>query len=100
LEEYDLLQCIDRGMERFGSYLKQTIYWRMTILYGSQREAVITNPEIFAKTIEEISDGSSVKIERSIIREIRKVFDLPVQDSETLCGAIAAARKQVVLVCS
>jgi hypothetical protein len=100
LEECDLLGCIDRGLEPFGSHVKQTIYWKMMILHGSQRQGVIAHPGTFAKVIEEIMGGSAVGIEKSIIREIRKVFDLSVPKTETLVTAIDAARERIVPVSS
>jgi len=100
LEEYDLLGCIDKGLEPFGSYVKQTIYWTMTILHGSQRDGIIADPSAFAKVLQEIFDESAIRIEKSIIREIRKIFALSVNDTETLTRAIAAATEQVVLVSS
>jgi len=100
LEEYDLLECIDKGLEPFGSNVKQTIYWNMTILHGSQRAGLIGDPSVFAKVLEEIFGASAVGIEKSIIREIRKVFKLSVEDRETLKSAIVSATDQVVPVSS
>ena len=100
LEEYDLLECIDKGLQPFGTHVTQTIYWRLLILHGSQREGIITDPAAFAKMLREIFDESSIGIEKSIIREISKVFTLSDKDSETLATAIVAARGQVVLVSS
>ena len=92
------MQCVDKGLEPFGSHVKQTIYWRMMILHGSQRDGVITNPSVFAKVLGEIFGASAIGIERSIIGEIRKVFDLPVEDRETLTGTIVAARERIIPV--
>jgi len=100
LEEYDLLECIDKGLEPFGSSVKQTTYWNVTILHGSQRDGLIADPSVFAKVLEEIFGASAVGIEKSIIREIRKVFKLSVEDRETLTSAIVSARDQVVPVSS
>ena len=98
LEEYDLMGCIDKGLEQFGSYAKQTIYWRMMILHGSQHDGVIANPSVLANVIKEIMGESSFGIEKSIIREIRKVFDLPVRNTDTLTNAINAAKEMIVPV--
>ena len=98
MEEYDLLGCIDKGLEPLGSHVKQTIYWKMTILHGSQREGIVANPSIFAKVLQEIFGEISMRIEKSIIKELGKVFELSVEDMKTLTSAIVAAREQVVLV--
>jgi hypothetical protein len=98
LEECDLLGCIDRGLEPFGSHVKQTIYWKMMILHCSHREGIINDPSIFVKVLQEIFGASAIGIEKSIVRELRKVFALSVEDRETLTSAIVAARDQVVLV--
>jgi hypothetical protein len=98
LEEYDLLKCIDNGLEPFGSHVKQTIYWRMMILHGSQREAVVAQPAVFVNVLREILADSSIGIEKSIILEITHVFKLKAKDRESLARAIEAAREQIVAV--
>jgi len=100
MEEYDLRQCIDKGLEPFGSQVKQTIYWRMLILHNSPQDCVIANPAIFADVMKELFGSSAIGIERSIIREIKKTFDLRMEDAETLTSAIDAAKEQVILVSS
>ena len=54
LEEYDLLQCIDRGLDPFGSHVKQTIYWRMAILHGSSQGGIVANADAFARVLEDL----------------------------------------------
>ncbi|MGI0091454.1 MAG: hypothetical protein ACREBS_07075 [Nitrososphaerales archaeon] len=100
MEEYDVLRCIDKGLEPFGSHVKQTIFWRMAILHDSTQSRVIANPGILSIVLHELLGDSASGIEKSIIKEIRRVFDLSVEESRTLTDAITSATKQVILVSS
>lgn len=95
MEEYDLLQCIDRALDEFGSSTKNTIFWRMTVLHNSNRSEVISDPRIFVGVIEELLGNSAPAIKKAIIREIRKKFDLSMSEVPTLEAAIEVAREQV-----
>lgn len=72
MEEYDLLQCIDKALDGYGSSVKNAIFWRMAILHNSTRNEVISDPTILARVIEETFGSSTKGIEMSIISEINK----------------------------
>jgi hypothetical protein len=95
LEEYDLLQCIDRGLEAFGSHVKQTIYWRVSVRHGSLHNGIVADPKVFVTTLREIFGDSSIGIEDAIIRELEETFSLREHDCIDLALALDAACKQV-----
>jgi hypothetical protein len=100
MEEYDLLQCIDRGIEPFGSNLKHSIFWKMSILHNYSKQEVIQNPTILISVIRETLGDSSAAVEKSIVREIRNTFNLEREDSRDLAGAIEGAKRQIITIVS
>jgi len=92
MEEYDLLQCIDKGLEPFGSNVKQSIFWKMSILHNYSRTEVIENPELLTDVIRETLSDSSIAVEESITNEIRQKFTIPYKESESLVDVIRSAR--------
>ena len=70
IEDFDLLQCIDRGLEKFGRSVKQSIYWKISILYGSPEEAILSKPETFLRVIRTTFRDSSAGIEKHLFDEI------------------------------
>ena len=52
LDDYELMECIDEGLDLFGSNLRYVVYWRMTILNNLPRGGILTNPEAFLKALE------------------------------------------------
>ncbi|MDG6994305.1 MAG: hypothetical protein JRN52_00160 [Nitrososphaerota archaeon] len=95
MEEYDILRCIDRALDAFGSSVKNAIFWRMSTLHNSASSEVISDPAVFVGVVEEICNGSSFQVEASIIKEIRQVFDLPVEKTRSLATALNAAKQQL-----
>jgi len=96
MEEYDLLQCIEKGLDPFGSHVKQSIYWKMSILHNYSRDEVIDNPEILASVIRETLCDSSPEVEESISREIRSKFNLPYSEQMTMVETIIEAKSQII----
>lgn len=100
MEEYDLLQCIDKALDSFGSSVKNAIFWRMTILHNSSRNEVISDPCIFANVIEETFGTSAKGIEIAIIKELSKKFGLSAKGNRSLVDAINDAKSQVIMTCA
>lgn len=96
LEEYDLLRCIEKGLEPFGTHVKQTIFWKMSILHNYSRNEISDNPEILISVIRETLSDSSPAVEESIAREIRAKFNLPYEESLTMGDAIASAKRLII----
>jgi hypothetical protein len=96
MEEYDLLQCIEKGLEPFGTHVKQSIYWKMSILHNYSKTEVIDNPEILVSVIRETLSDSSAAVEESIAREIREKFEIPYEESPTVKDAIIRAKSRLI----
>ena len=97
MEEYDLLQCIDKALDSFGSSVKNAIFLRLTMQHNSSRNEVISDPSILARVIEESFGNSATGIERSIIRELRKKFAITSKGVRSLIEAINDAKAQIVI---
>lgn len=74
IEDFDLLQCIDRSLEKFGYAVKESIHWKISILYGSPRDALLSNPCIIIQVLRATFRDSAVGIEKHIFNEIVKSF--------------------------
>jgi hypothetical protein len=96
MEEYDLLQCVEKGLEPFGSHVKQSIYWKMSIVHNYSRNEVIENPELLASVIRETLSDSSPAVEESITTEIRRTFDLSNKESQNMVDAIVNAKSMII----
>ncbi len=77
MEMYDLLQCIERALDKFGSNAKQATYWALMTKEGVSWENILTNPDPLMRVLSEIFgvDGSKL-VEREMVKEIKKVFSL------------------------
>lgn len=95
LEEYDLLQCVDRGLETMGSQIKRTVYWKISILHGSLHDTIVTNPKIFGNVLREIFGDTAIVVERSIIQELENAFELEQGDRQDLISVLEGARRQI-----
>lgn len=93
MEEYDVFRCVDKGLEPFGSHVKETLYWRITILHDSLHYCVIENPEVFVRVIRELFGEGARVFERSIMKELRHAFELSERDD--LTAALLSVREQI-----
>ena len=96
LEDYELMQCIDRALTNFGPGIKYTVYWRMVVLNQSPREGIIANPQAFVEALKSIFGKSAKQIEQAIADEIKSVVGEEYADS--LPELINQVRKEKLLV--
>ena len=68
----------------------------MSILHNYSKSEVIDNPELLASVIRETLSDSSPAIEESIALEIRRKFNLPYKETQTMAEAIASAKSQII----
>ena len=73
---YDLLQCVDRGLDTFGTNMKQAVYWALTSREAISSDKILSNPEAFVRALEEVFGAGYPLAERSIVREIKRTFEL------------------------
>ena len=99
MENYDIQQCVDRGLATFGSESAQKLYWIMLSKFNMRSDDIISKPAEFAKALYEVfGESGGRSIERAIIKEIKVTFGLPLNDCRDLVNAIYNARKQLAAV--
>jgi hypothetical protein len=76
MEMYDLLQCLDRGLDAFGTNMKQAVYWSLMSKEGISSDRILSNPEAFVRALKEIFGNGYPLAERSIVKEMKKTFEL------------------------
>lgn len=96
MENRDLLQCVENGLDTLGSSVKSAIFWRMYTHHNTERSEVVSDPAVLTQVIQEMFHGSTPVIEKSIIREIKRVFHLSLDETDGLVAAISAAKKQMI----
>jgi hypothetical protein len=96
LDDYELMQCIDSGLEKFGPGIKYTVYWRMVVLDQAPNEGIIANPQGFLEALKSIFGKSAKQIETAIADEIKsRVGD---DYSDSLPDLISQVRRDRVLL--
>jgi hypothetical protein len=94
METYDLLQCIDKGLDAYGSNAKQAVYLVLSLRKGISYEEVTANPGALEQSLQEVFDDSSAIVKRTIAREIKKVFGLKnISNPNDLAEVLDAAIK-------
>jgi hypothetical protein len=76
MEMYDLLQCVDRGLDTFGTNMKQAVYWSLMSKEAISSDRILSNPEAFVRALKEIFGNGFPLAERSIVKELKKTFEL------------------------
>jgi len=76
MEMYDLLQCVDRGLDVFGTNMKQAVYWSLMSKEAISSDRILSNPEAFVRSLKEIFGNGYPLAERSIVKEMKKTFEL------------------------
>ena len=95
MDDYELMECIDDGLNLFGPNIRYTVYWRMTILNNMPRDGILVNPEAFIKGIESIFGSGAKQIEAAMVEKIKAKFGIENPEMESLPQAIRYARKQI-----
>jgi hypothetical protein len=96
LDDYELMQCIDSGLEKFGPGIKYTVYWRMVVLNQAPNEGIIANPQGFVDALKSIFGKSAKQIEIAITDEIKSRAGENYSDS--LPEIISQVRRDRVLL--
>jgi hypothetical protein len=96
LDDYELMQCIDAGLNKFGPGIKYTVYWRMVVLNQSPNEGIIANPEGFVTALKSIFGKSAKQIEQAITDEIKSLVG--EDHSDSLPELIDQVRRERLLV--
>jgi hypothetical protein len=93
-DEEKILECIDEGLNIFGSSVKNVIYWRFRTIYNSEREDIIRKPELFRECLRTFFGERAFNVEASIVASICTNLRLStVQMSDSVTRAINEARR-------
>lgn len=95
MQEQDILQCIETGLDVSGLTVKNEIFWRMAILHNSDRSQITSDPQILNQVIKETFGKRADEIESSIVAEIGKKFNFAVNSQLSLVDAIKNAKRQI-----
>ena len=99
MEIYDLLQCVDRGLDAFGSNMKQATYWALMSREAISSDRILSNPEAFVRALKEVFGSGYPLAERSIVSEIKRTFDLKSPTSSyNILEAFQIASKDITEV--
>ena len=96
LNDYELMQCIGSGLDKFGPEIKYTVYWRMVALNQAPREGIIPNPKGFMSALKSIFGNIAKQIEQAIADEIKNRVGDYYADS--LPDLISQVRKERLLI--
>jgi hypothetical protein len=77
METYDLIKCVDRALDEYGSSAKQAVYLTLSLKKSASfEEVVLHDPAMLVAVLHDVFDESSEIVKRSIIAEIKAVFGL------------------------
>lgn len=98
MDEYELVNCIDRALSVFGENIKHRIYWQLTqgMAQYSQSRGILKDPEIFVKVLKDTFGMGMWAIERQIIREITSSFKLEALEEDDLVSMMNKAHKKIL----
>ena len=90
------MQCIDSGLDVFGTTVKTVIYYRFETVFNLKRTDIVRKPEAFSECLRGFFGERAFHVESAIVAAIIGKFHLTeVKLSDSAVRAIAEARKQV-----
>jgi hypothetical protein len=93
---YDLLRCVDRGLDSFGSNMKQAVYWTLMSKETISSDEILTHPDAFIRSLKEIFGNGYLLAQRAIVKEIKKTFEIDMpQGTYDLLEALDLASKEI-----
>jgi len=94
--EFDrIFLCVDKGLNSFGQGTSNLIYSRLKNESSFSRENMIFKPEEFKSLLENMFLTSCKLFERALVKELVAEFDLKLESSFDIVGAICQARSSV-----
>ena len=88
-----VLECVDKGMAPVGESARQAIYWHIANRQHLKREEIPRKPGQFIKALQAMLGTGTKTIEKGIVMEMRREFNLS-HDVENFENAVKeAARK-------
>jgi hypothetical protein len=90
-----ILECVDRGLDVFGTSVKAVVYWRFQTVYNQERKDILHKPEKFSECLRTFFGERAFSVEAAIVAAINEQLrpnNLKLSDS--LTRAITEARNQ------
>ena len=87
------MECIDEGLDLFGSNLRYLVYWRMTILSNLPRGGILANPEAFVRGLESIYGAAAKQIETAIVNKMVERSGIEPIESASLPEVIRCVKR-------
>ncbi len=95
LGDYELMECIERGLNRFGPGIKYAVMWRMVVLGDAPKEGILINPDAFVTALKSIFGNSAELMEQAIVDEVKARLNSPeYYEINNLADMVSAVRKQ------
>lgn len=92
------MECIDEGLDQFGSNLRYLVYWRMTVLNDLPRGGILANPDAFVRGLESIYGAAARQVEIAIVNKISERSGTQFLPSSRLSEVIHSVMRQAQTV--
>ena len=93
-----ILRGIDSGLDAFGVNVRTVFYSEMEKYYQFERKDILGHIEEFVRSISRFFTVGSCLVERTIGREILKIFDIPTCPSLNISSALEIVKRHPSLV--
>jgi hypothetical protein len=94
LNDYDIMDCIEEGLNKFGPGIKYAVMWRMVVQGASPKEGILANPQAFVSALRSIFGRSAQMIEQEILEQIKNKADNQYSELSSFTELVNALRKQ------
>ncbi len=75
--DYEILRCVDNGLNALGPSIRQTVYWQLLMKYNLRMSEIPSNAEVFAmRLVSILGSGGAIMAERAIVNELVAAFGL------------------------
>ena len=96
MEDRELVQCVERGLDAFGVNMKQATYSALGSDADTFSKKIVQDPDSLEDALKIVFGSGYVFAERSIIREMKKKFDLEFPASSyTMTQALKIASEEI-----
>jgi len=96
MEDCDLLLCVELGLDAYGLNMKKATYSALGTDEETFPTKIIRDPDALEDALKIVFGSGYVLAERSIVREMKKKFDLnSPASSYTVSDAIKIASEEI-----
>jgi hypothetical protein len=94
LTDYDLMDCIEEGLNKFGPGIKYTVMWRMVVMGDSPKDGILANPQGFINALQSIFGHSAKLIEQEVVDRIKAHVGPEYTNINDLAYLVNALRRE------